>query len=89
MPFGPVNSPARIIVFIHDMDCTWKALAHSEGITIDARTNTNIIVDDLFSWAPTYTQMVYYLECQLLTYLLQNLSLSLKKSLFFPRVRWT
>ena len=33
MPFGPVNGPACFIVFIHDMDTTWKALARSEGIT--------------------------------------------------------
>ena len=35
MPFGPVNDPTYFIVFVHDMDCTWKALACSEGITIE------------------------------------------------------
>ena len=84
MPFGPVNDPACFIVFIDDMDSTRKALTCSEGITIDAQTNTNVIVDDLSSWAPTYTQVLHHLECQLLTCLCQNLSLSLKKSLFFP-----
>ena len=27
MPFGPVNGPSMFIMFIHDMDITWKALA--------------------------------------------------------------
>ena len=29
MPFGPVNGPVIFIVFIHDMDATWKYLASS------------------------------------------------------------
>ena len=53
MPFGPVNGTATFIVFIHDMDTTWKAVAVTEGIVIDCKTNTRIIVDDIFSWAPT------------------------------------
>ena len=41
-------------------------------------------MDDLFSWAPTFRQALHNLESQLLVCAPQNLSLSLKKSLFFP-----
>lgn len=51
MPFGPVNGPATFIMIMHDVDATWKELACSKGITIDEDTNTNIIVDDILSWA--------------------------------------
>ena len=27
MPFGPLNAPAIFIIFIHDMDVSWKSLA--------------------------------------------------------------
>ena len=43
MPFGPVKGPAIFIIFIHDMDTTWKYVAVSEGISIDDRTNTRIL----------------------------------------------
>ena len=49
MPFGPVNGPVIFIVFIHDMDSTWKALAMSRGVVFDITTGTRIIVDDIFS----------------------------------------
>lgn len=84
MPFGPINAPAIFIIFIHDMDVSWKQLATDKGLTIDERTNTNIIVDDIFSWAPTFEEAIKYLECQLQACMAQNLSLSLKKSFFFP-----
>jgi hypothetical protein len=85
MPFGPVNGPVIFIVFIHDLDSTWKALAQERGISIDEKTNTNIIVDDIFSWAPTFDKAIEYLKCQLDVCISQNLSLSLKKCLFFPK----
>ena len=50
MPFGPVNGPAIFIAFMHDLDGTWKQLAESLGIPINANTNTRIIVDDIWSW---------------------------------------
>ena len=84
MPFGPVNGPVIFIVFIHDMDATWKDLASSRGIIFDARTGTRIVVDDIFSWAPTFDAFIKYLTCQLKVCLSQNLSLSLKKYLFCP-----
>jgi hypothetical protein len=51
MPIGPVNGPATFITFIHDVNSSWKELAKSYGISIDKDTNTNIIIDDILSWA--------------------------------------
>ena len=58
MPFGPVNVPVIFIVFIHDMDTTWKSLATARGIIFDASTGTHIIVDDIFSWASTFEYFI-------------------------------
>jgi hypothetical protein len=49
MPFGPTNSPATFINFIHDVDSQWKALAAKSGLVINDNTNTKIIVDNIFS----------------------------------------
>ena len=84
MPFGPVNGPFIFIVFIHDLDVTWKKLATSKNIQINNQTNTKIIVDDIFSWAKCYKTAFALLRCQLQVCRSQNLSLSLRKSLFFP-----
>ena len=84
MPFGLVNGLVIFIIFIHDMDATWKDLAKSRGIIICDKLGTRIIVDDIFSWAPTFDEFISYLKCQLDVCLAQNLSLSLKKSLFCP-----
>jgi hypothetical protein len=85
MPFGPVNGPATFIAFIHDVDSTWKDLARSLGVTIDEDTNTNIIVDDILSWAKSLHIALIYMECQLRVCQSQNLSLSLRKSHIFPK----
>ena len=37
MPFGPINGPVIFIVFIHDMESTWKGVATTRGIVIDAK----------------------------------------------------
>ena len=58
MPFGPVNGPVIFIVFIHDMDTARNTLATSRGVVFDAFTGTCIIVDDLFSWVPTFERAV-------------------------------
>ncbi len=89
MPFGPINGPPTFIAFIHDLDSTWKALAHKHGIVIDKDTNTNIIIDDIFSYAKTLTMALIYMECQLEICQSQNLSPSLKKShIFLKRVEF-
>jgi hypothetical protein len=85
MPFGPINGPPTFIAFIHDLDSTWKDLAPKHGIVIDKDTNTNIIVDDIFSYAKTLTLALTYMECQLKVAQLQKLLLSLKKSSIFPK----
>ena len=75
MPFGPVNGPVIFIIFIHDLDSTWKALATKRGLTIDETLNTKIIVDDIFSWAKTFEEFMAMLTCQLEVCQSQNLSL--------------
>ena len=87
MSSGPVNGPVIFIVFIHDLDSTWKELARSRGTVLDATDSTKIIVDDTFSWARTFDKCIAYLTCQLQVSLSQNLSLSLKKSFFYPKKR--
>ena len=84
MPFGPVNGPVIFIIFAHDMDARWKEVAKEHGITIDEHTNSRLIVDDIFSWAKTLDSSFIFMECQFMTCLAQNLSLSLQKSVFFP-----
>ncbi len=83
MPFGPVNGPSTFIAFIHNMDGTWKDLAHSLNLIIDNDLNTTIIVDDIVSWAKNLLMALVYMECQLRVCQSQNLSLSLKKSHIF------
>ena len=85
MPFGPVNGPPIFIMFMHDMNGTWQDVARDAGVTIDANTNTNLIVDDCFSWASDLDTAFKYMECQLQVCLSQNLSLNLKKCHFFPQ----
>jgi hypothetical protein len=65
MTFGPVNSPTTFIAFILDVDSLWKSLARQHGITINKDTNTNIIVDNILSYAKTLPVALLYMECQL------------------------
>ena len=85
MPFGPINGPSTFIAFIHDMDATWKDLTRSCGLTIDEDLNTNVILEDILSWAATLKKALLYMECQLRVAQSQNLSLSLRKSFIFPQ----
>jgi hypothetical protein len=64
MPFGLVNGLATFIMFIHDVESSWKDLACSYGVVIDKDRNTNIIVDDILSWAKSLTIALVYMECQ-------------------------
>jgi hypothetical protein len=84
MPFGPTNGPATFIQMIHNLDSAWKALAEERRLTIDDDTNTNIIINDIFNWAKTFREALLYMECQLQICRPYRLSLSLKKSHFFP-----
>jgi hypothetical protein len=84
MPFGPVIRPIIFIVFIHNVDSTWNSLAHQHSISINEDTNTNIIIDNILSYAKTLLIAVLYMECQLQVAQSQNLSLSLKKLHIYP-----
>ncbi len=70
---------------IHDINSTWKALVEEHGLTIDDDMNTNIIVDDIFNWAKTFEEALLYMEYQLRICKAYQLTLSLKKSHFFPK----
>ena len=61
MPFGPVNVPVISIVFISDINSTWKCTARKRCIIISLYTNTPIIVDNIFSWVPNFAKAIAYL----------------------------
>jgi hypothetical protein len=84
MPFGPTNGPATFITFIHNLDSVWKEYARSNRIPIDDDTNTKIIVDDIVSWSRHLEFALAYMRCQLMVCQAYNLSLTLRKSHFFP-----
>ncbi len=85
MPFGPTNGPATFIMMIHDVDSVWKDIATSLGLTIGTNVDTRIIIDDIVNWAQTFEQALRYIECQLRVAKAYRLTLSLKKSHFFPK----
>ncbi len=85
MPFVLVNGPATFIPFNHDFDSSCKELASSHGVHINKDTNTNIIVDNILSWAKSLMTACVYMECQLRISQSQNLSFSLKKLHIFPK----
>ena len=61
--FGPINGPYTFIAFIHNLDSTWKDLARSLELMIDKDTNTNIIVNNILSWAKTLISALLCMEC--------------------------
>jgi hypothetical protein len=85
MPFGPTNGLSTFINFIHDLDSVWKEHARSSGIPIDDDTNTKIIVDDIVSWSRLLEYALAYMRCQLKFCQAYHLSLTLRKSHFFPK----
>ena len=85
MPFGPVNGPPIFICLAHDWDHDCKELAKSKGVKIGADTNTKIIVDNINSHAMDHDTAFTFMECQFTTAALRRLSLSLPKSVFFPK----
>ncbi len=85
MPFGPTNSLATFITMIHDMDSIWKRLATESGIQVGQSVGTSIIVNDIFSWARNFLLALRYIECQLRICKSYRLTLSLRKSHFFPQ----
>ena len=85
MPFGPTNGPAMFITMIHDIDSVWKALASQSGLTIGRSVDTKIIVDDILNWSKSFREALKYIVCQLRICKAYRLTLSLKKSHFFPK----
>jgi hypothetical protein len=85
MPFGPTNGPATFVTMIHDVDSVWKEEAVKRGITIGNGADTTIIIDDILNWAKTFLTALTYIACQLRICKAYRLTLSLKKSHFFPK----
>jgi hypothetical protein len=84
MPFGPTNG-LMFIIFIHDVNSQWKALAQQSGLVIDDNMNTKIIIDDIFSCSDFLKKALSYMECQLCVCQAYQLSLSLRKSCIFSK----
>ena len=58
MPFVPINGLVIFIVFIHDMDSTFKGVAATRGIVVDAKTGRRLIVDDIYSWSRSFEEFI-------------------------------
>ena len=54
-------------------------------LTINEDLNSNIIIDDILSWATTLIIALLYMECHLRIAQSQNVLLSLKKLFIFPK----
>ena len=50
------------IVFIHDMESTWKGVATTRGIVIDAKTGMRLIVDEIYSWDHSFEDLLSILN---------------------------
>ena len=85
MPFGPTNGPATFITMVHDFDSVWKDIASKAGIAVSRCVDTKIIVDDILNWAKSFRIALQYIICQLRVCKAYRLTLSLKKSHFFPQ----
>jgi hypothetical protein len=85
MPFGPTNGPATFVTMIHDVDSVWKDVASSNGLNVGTNVDTRIIIDDIVNSAQSFDQALQYMECQLRVAKAYRLTLSLKKSHFFPK----
>jgi hypothetical protein len=69
---------------MHDMDSRWKEVAVSCGVPVNEDNNTRMIVDDLFNYFQSFRLAMTYLRAQLQVCRAQNLSLALKKCVWFP-----
>jgi hypothetical protein len=85
MPFGQTNGPATFINFIHDVNNKRKLLVEKSGLVVNDNTNTEIIVNDIFSWVKTINNELLCIECQLCVCQSYRLLLSLRKSHIFPK----
>jgi hypothetical protein len=85
MPFHQTNGPATFIMMIHNVDSVWKESASSLGLPVGTNVDTKIIIDNIINWAKSFYQALKYIECQLRIAKAYRLTLSLKKSHFFPK----
>ena len=85
MPFGPTNGPATFVTMIHDVNSVWKEEAKSRKLQVGHGVDTTIIIDDILNWATLIQTALKYIECQLRICKAFWLTLSLKKSHFFPK----
>jgi hypothetical protein len=85
IPFGPTSGPATFVTMIHNVDSVWKESAKSEGINVGTFVNTTIIIDNIMNWAKSFEVAMKYIVCQLCICKAYHLTLSLKKSHFFPK----
>ena len=85
MPFGPTNGPVTFVTMIHDVDSVWKEEAEKRGIKIGSGADTTNIIDNILNWAKTFLLALTYIACQLRICKAYRLTLSLKKSHFFPK----
>jgi hypothetical protein len=85
MPFGPTNGPATFITMIHDIDSVLKELASKSGLAVGRSVDTKIIVDHILNFLRTFKEALQYIICQLKICKAYCLTLSLKKSHFFPK----
>ena len=63
----------------------WKELASKSGLAVGRSVDTKIIVDDILNWSKTFREALQYIICQLKICKAYRLTLSLKKSHFFPK----
>ncbi len=80
----PDQWPATFIMMIHDVHSRWKETASLVGLSIGTNLDTKIIIDSIINWAQSFDQALQYIECQLCVAKAYHLTLSLKKSHFFP-----
>ena len=84
MPFGPVMVQLSSLSLFTPMAQHGNALRKSEASLLPLIPILQLL-SFIFSWAPTFAKAIGYLICQLEVCLSQNLSMSLKKSVFFPK----
>ncbi len=84
MPFRPTNRPATFVQMINNVDSVWKQNAVAAGIGVGNSVDTTIIIDDIMNWATSFDVTLKYIVCQLRICKAYQLTLSLKKSHFFP-----
>jgi hypothetical protein len=54
-------------------------------LSVGTNVDTKIIIDNIINWAKSFDQALQYIECQLRVAKAYRLTLSLKKSHFFPK----